>query len=579
MNLAEFQIIEHTNALYRKITPVLLFTSLTICCLVVVTLWFHYHPVFIICWFLVAGSLQALRYFTKIEFCKVTLTQDNYRGWLNKLLLYSFLLGLSWGIVLLFSVSSQHLLELLILTTIYFALTSTSSSYMGVYFPAYLAFVLPQATLFIVKLIYIGESTYYIFAALVATYFLFITTLARNTHARENKVSELTFQNKELYDKVVAQKEVAENAVLAKNQFLAAASHDLRQPMHAQGLFITALEYSDLPDKAKPLANKIKRSSTALSSLLNGLLDISRLDYHSVEFEPKAVELDPILYQIHQQYFDSAADQETELELKISTSIYVDSDEQLLTRLIRNLVDNAVKFTQNGKITVCVTTQKKHAIISISDTGKGIPEHEQQNIFSEFTQLNNPERDRQKGLGLGLAIVKRLTALMKMPIKMHSIEGKGTTFSLTLPLTESTQLDSTPTVEPQLNSNDSLADQVIVVIDDNKTILDAMRLIIEQWQAKIVTAETPESAISTLDHFGLQPTLIISDLRLRKNKTGIDAIHLLRKEFNNPISAILITGDTATKQTELAKDSELPLLYKPIDAEQLRAKINELLDV
>ena len=248
-------------------------------------------------------------------------------------------------------------------------------------------------------------------------------------------MSKLTYDNNSLFDDVVNQKELAENAVLAKNQFLAAASHDLRQPLHAQGLFVTALEYSQLSPEGKTLAGKIKSSNDALSSLLNGLLDISQLDSDSSEYQAGEIELNPILQQIHQQYFDCAAENETEFELKVEPGLFVLSDKTLLSRLIRNLVDNAVKFTDKGKISILSKIEDGNLFLSISDTGKGIPEDEQKNVFNEFTQLNNPERDRQKGLGLGLAIVKRISNRISVPIDISSSVGKGTTFTLTLPLT------------------------------------------------------------------------------------------------------------------------------------------------
>ena len=420
--------------------------------------------------------------------------------------------------------------------------------------------------------------TYYIFAGLIGLYYLLITSLARNTGLMARNVSELTFHNNNLYDDVVAQKEVAEKAVLAKNQFLAAASHDLRQPLHAQGLFITALEYSQLSPEANVLAEKIKLSSDSLNSLLNGLLDISSLDSNNTEYNPGDVTLSSVLKQIHQQYFDYAAENESELELLIHDDIVVTSDENLLSRLIRNLVDNAVKFTHNGKIIISTKIHDSNILLSISDTGKGIPLEQQENIFTEFTQLDNPERDRQKGLGLGLAIVQRISFLMGIPLRLESSVGKGSTFILSIPLSQNNIRHENTELEKGETEKDSLKGHVIVVIDDESVILDGMRMIIERWQATVITAENTDQAIEKLDHQGLQPNLIISDLRLRDGKSGIEAIDVLRTEFNSQVKAFLITGDTAQERIEMAEHAGLTLLHKPVKPKLLHETINRALE-
>jgi len=577
MKLLDFQRIEQTKILYRKTTATLLLTSLSIYSLVMATLWSHHNVIMLLVWYFFGVTTLLLRHRTKKQFSTVKLTTENYYLWLNKLLFFSFLLGLSWGLILLLTVSPDHFLNLVVLTTIYCALTATNGYYLGVYFPAYLAFALPTILLFITKLVFIGGSNYTIFAGLITLHFVFITSLARKTHAAANHVSELTYQNNQLYDSVVAQKEVAENAVLAKDQFLAAASHDLRQPLHAQGLFITALEYSNLPSKAQKLLEKVKLSSDALNALLNGLLDISRLDSNTLENEPQELELKPILHQIHQQYFDCAAEKETELLMDCQNDIYVYCDENLLIRLIRNLVDNAVKFTKNGKITIRATIEEKQALLSIIDTGKGIPEDQQENIFNEFTQLNNPERDRQKGLGLGLAIVKRISDLMSIGLNMQSRVAKGTTFTLAIALSENQQPELNAKQNNNKTEDDFLKSQVVVVIDDEADIRTGMKLIIERWHANVVVACDAEKAIAKLDHQGLQPHFIVSDFRLRKGKNGIDAINELRKEFNTPIKAILVTGDTSPERIAMAEKLKIPLLFKPLDSEILRTAIDQML--
>jgi len=361
MKLSDFQLIEQINHLYHKTTQVILFTSICSYTLVLSTLFLQHKTLYLLLWYVSGITLLLLRYQSQKSFLTIELNLDNYKPWLNKLLIYSFLIGLSWGAILLSSVTPNHTLELVVLTFVYCAVTSTSSSYLGIYLPAYFAFTLPMLVLFLTRLIYLGESTYYIFAGLITLYYLFITLLARGAHESSKRISELTFQNDLLYEEVVEQKEVAESAVLGKSRFLASASHDLRQPLHAQGLFITALEYSNLPKKATQLTTKIKRSSEALNNLLNGLLDISRLESDSFENAPKTLEVKPLISNIYQEYVDTAAEKETELTLTADDDLFIHCDESLFLRLVRNLVDNAVKFTDNGEISILAQSRERHS--------------------------------------------------------------------------------------------------------------------------------------------------------------------------------------------------------------------------
>jgi len=209
--------------------------------------------------------------------------------------------------------------------------------------------------------------------------------------------------------------------------------------------------------------------------------------------------------------------------------------------------------------------------------GKGIPNDEIANIFNEFTQLNNPERDRQKGLGLGLAIVKRLITRMGVQLDVDSTFGEGSKFTLTIPLLELKEADIKTEDEALLFSNDDLKLLTFIVIDDEIDILEGMKLTIEHWGAKVVTATSADQAIENLDEQGLQPDFIVADFRLREGKNGIEAIEQLRKEFDEPIKAILVTGDTSSERIKLAESAQLPLLFKPVTSQVLRTTLDRIL--
>jgi len=576
MNLSQYQLLEQTNALYRKITPILLFTSFASYSLALIAMWSHHSKLWLLGWYIFSISLLVIRDHNKQRFSKDALTIKNYKIWLYQLFTIALLLGFSWGVLLLFVINLNNQFELLVLTTIYFSLISTNNSYLGVYQPAYFAFTLPPTVLFIFKLMFIGGTTCYIFSALILIYFVFISSLSRKAHSASRDASKLTYQNSSLFNDVVKQKDIADKAVLSKNQFLAAASHDLRQPLHAQGLFVTALEYSELSQDAKILANRIKTSNGALSSLLNGLLDITKLESNAKEYQPKNIVLNVILERINQQYFDLAAENGTRLKLKVHDDINVFSDDYLLSRLITNLVDNAVKFTHDGVILIHTKMQANKVLLTVADTGSGIPENQHKYVFEEFTQLDNSERDREKGLGLGLSIVKRISQVINVPVELKSRIDQGTQFTLTLNKTSKKTRRLKENKAKKELKNYSLKGKRILVIDDDKDILDGMRLIINRWDASVITAENVTEALIKLNN--KKPDMIISDLRLREGKTGIEAIETLRKTFEEKISAVLITGDTAAERIEMAKEAELKLLHKPVDTQLLQTTISQFIN-
>lgn len=580
MQLAEFQRLEQIKALYKQITPSLLVVAISVYTLSFIVLWPVYDKLTLTIWYVSGGIITVLRRESAKKFLKQTITIDEYGSWSRQAIIWAFLSGISWGFIYVFFASPDHFFRLLILLGVFSALITLSAANFGMYFPVYFAFSLPSTLLFFGKIIYIGGELFYIAGALVVAFFIEMTSIALTTQKAFNRTSELHFFNNKLMREVVTQKETAENAVHAKNQFLAAASHDLRQPLHAQGLFIDAMLDQNLSPEADEIVSKIQLSTEALNSLLNSLLDISRLDADSVEYTPQHMPLSPMLNSIIQEYLERANENGSNIVLNAPKNLAVYCDEALLYRLIRNLIDNAVKFTENGSITICAKMTYKKVTVTISDTGKGIPDNQQDNVFTEFTQLDNPERDRQKGLGLGLAIVKRLSKLMDVPVSMESSLGKGTTFSLALPSSINSSIEIQKNLnrpQDQIETTQTFNNHVILVIDDEAEILEGMQYLVETWQAKIITATDTEMAVKTLTERKLTPTLILADFRLRDNQNGIDAISIIREHFGASISAILVTGDTSPDRLQLALSANLTVLHKPVNPQTLRKTVSHVI--
>jgi len=376
---------------------------------------------------------------------------------------------------------------------------------------------------------------------------------------------------------LTAQKQSAEAAVLAKSKFLATASHDLRQPLHAMSLLVSALKEKIRPDnsEARQLAGYIEASAHSMENMLSTLLDLSRLDAGVVVARPVCLPVEPVLERLRQQ-FQPIAD-EKGIELRIPSSrLGIFTDPALLERILSNLLSNAVRYTDRGKVLLALRRiQKEWVRIEVWDTGRGIPGSYRERIFEEYFQLENPERDRGKGLGLGLAIVKRLSQLLGTPVQVQS-GPKGTCFSLrTARCLPSTGGQPASTAAPALAV---LPEQAMVAfVEDDETILEAMAALFEQWGIELAAGGDAAAVKADLLELGRVPDVILSDYRLRGGRNGIEAINELRAVFGPHIPAALITGDTAPSTIQAISASGLPMLHKPVKPAKLRALLTHLL--
>lgn len=357
------------------------------------------------------------------------------------------------------------------------------------------------------------------------------------------------------------------DANTAKSKFLAAASHDLRQPIHAQGLFLDVLARTELTPHQTALLNNARSASAASSDMLNALLDFSRIEAGVIEPQIVACNLQRIFHKIEND-LAPMADAKNIVYRSRDTFCIVQTDPILLELILRNLVSNAIRYTQKGGVLVACRRHHNNADIEVWDTGIGIKQEDQKSVFREFHQLGNPERDRQKGMGLGLAIADGLARTMEHGLTLSSTPGRGSVFRLTLPLATNDALSEK--VESPLDS--SILENVrVLVIDDDEAVRLAMLHLLQAWGCLCEAAGSIDEALNLAQ--ANPPDLIISDYRLRDNRTGVEAISLLRSLINKSLPALLITGDTASERLREAKASGLPILHKPVLASQLYQKL------
>jgi signal transduction histidine kinase/ActR/RegA family two-component response regulator len=398
--------------------------------------------------------------------------------------------------------------------------------------------------------------------------------LQEYSHYLEQKVAERTAE-------LEAQTQEAIRANQTKTRFLAVASHDLRQPLHALRLFVEVLENRINDDDLRPLVQKIQHSITALASLFDALLDSSRLDAGIIQPDLQSFYLSKFFNYLHDEFYSQA--EQKGLSLIFDQSDFqIQSDPVLLERILRNLLTNALKYTDQGEIRVnCQKISSSRAItggdkeylqITVSDTGVGIPEEQQEEIFTEFHQLQNPDHDRLQGLGLGLSIVKRLAQLLEHPLAMQSKVGQGSSFTITVPLSQETT--ATIALSSLSEDPDTLFSGRILVIDDEAFVRRATKLQLESWGYQVLTADSQETALQRLLDTNFLPEVILADYRLRNRKTGIEAIHYIQSHLGKTIPSILVTGDTATECLKDVQASGYKLLYKPVKPAHLRKLIS-----
>ncbi|MEO5862597.1 MAG: ATP-binding protein [Burkholderiales bacterium] len=373
---------------------------------------------------------------------------------------------------------------------------------------------------------------------------------------------------------LTAQKEEAERANLAKSRFLAAATHDLRQPMHALVLFVAALKDRIHYPEVSRIVHSIESSVTAMQGMFNALLDISRLDAGVLQAHPQDFYLQALFDRLLLDFTPHAMEKQIRLRI-VPTQSIVRTDPVLLERILMNLISNGIRYTSEGGVVVGCRRTKGGVRIEVWDSGSGIPEHRRKEIFQEFVQLNNPERDRNKGLGLGLAIVERMARLLGSQIEIKSVESRGSVFSIKVPRGNAKRLvdDGTPPVALRRRQ---LKDTLVVFVDDEATILEGMEVLLSDWGCQPIIAATAVGALAGLARASRPPDIIVSDYRLREHENGIDLIARIRERYSADIPGILISGDTGPELLREAKDRGLHILHKPMRPAKLRALIDHL---
>jgi signal transduction histidine kinase/CheY-like chemotaxis protein len=566
--------IEQIRSIYRNSTPSVITTLITVCVLTGALVYIDAAPSSKAAVVIAAMCAQTFaRLALYRAFARHARDLVDWRPWAAGFSVGAFLGGFTIGTGSVWMMDASRPDVQIVALLLIFAVTGGAVGAMGAYLPAFYVFFFSVSLVPAVWLFWLGDVWHITVGALFVLWFLAVAEQARRTSHNFTEAIRLRLENQNLVEDLRREKAAAEEANVAKSRFLASASHDLRQPVHAMSLFVSALRAHDMNPEARGLLDHIDASVRSLSGLFGGLLDISRLDAGVVEVSRSSFAIQPIIERVCRDYEAEAATKHIELRVR-PTRAFVNTDAMLFERILRNIVANAVAYTDRGRILVGCR-RGSQLRVQVWDTGRGIEPAEQGRVFQEFYQIGNPERDRTRGVGLGLAIVKRLTALLDHRLELRSELGKGTRFSIDVPYASALAqggIAATHAAPAPAQQGSGL----ILVVDDEVAIQLAMKSLLQSWGYSVVAAGSGAEMLERVATNPTVPRLIICDYRLRDNETGSEVIERLRHEYNEELPGMLITGDTGPDRLKEAQASGYRLLHKPVPNAKLREAIAQL---
>jgi len=402
--------------------------------------------------------------------------------------------------------------------------------------------------------------------------------LAAMNSELERRVAEQNAELLDALDRMRQARDAAEAADRAKSNFLATASHDLRQPAHALGLYLAALRAEPLSEPQTDLVQRMTGSLAALDTMFNALLDISRMDGGAVAPQPGVFALDPLLRRLADEFAPQAEARGLRLALRLPSAEVrpcTFSDAVLVERIVRNLVTNAVKYTARGGVLLACRLRKTpepHWQVEVWDTGVGIADADRARVFEEFFQVGNPGRDLGNGLGLGLAIVRRLTRLLGLTLEMRSRPGRGSYFGLRLPAVQASAAPAT--LLPPLAAAPTLAGMTVAMIEDNADVRSAMRALLQRWGCLVFEGADAGEVLRHL-HNHAPPQAIVADFRLRDGRTGPHEVQHLLARWGAALPVLIVSGESDPTQLGVIEAAGHACLAKPVAAGPLRSWLEQ----
>lgn len=367
-------------------------------------------------------------------------------------------------------------------------------------------------------------------------------------------------------------RDAAETANQSKDKYLAAASHDLLQPLNAARLLIATLRERDLQAAESNLVERIHQALEGAEDLLADLLDIARLDSRAIRPDLAVYRLDELLAPLASEFQPVAEAAGLELRVRIPR-LAVNTDFRLLTRILRNFLSNACRYTGEGRVLLGCRRRGAHLLIQVADTGRGIPADKLEEIFLEFNQLDAGRAADRKGVGLGLAIVERIARMLDYRIRVQSQPGRGSLFSIEVPLADYVAPAAAP--RPQESLGDPLPGRRVLVVDNEPDIQQSMQVLLTQWGCEVRVAGNLDEARARLGNWDAE--LLLVDYHLDEGANGCELIAALRRESGTPLPAVMITAERSEQCRRRLHEHGIPLLNKPVKPGKLRAVLSQFL--
>jgi signal transduction histidine kinase/CheY-like chemotaxis protein len=547
-------------------------------------LWDQAPPVAFAAWIALIALNQAWRGLLVHAWRRAQPGLDATRRWGRYWAMGSTIAGSLWGTAALVMFPSSPAHQSLLIVCL-FSVVLGGLNLTAVYRPAFYGFALPALVPLIVRVALEGDAVHADIALVMSVALAFVLAFGHQLNDVLTRSLAMRYENldliEELREKSRAANEArasAEAANLSKSQLLAAASHDLRQPLHALGLYVAALAARAGSATWQPLVTSIQRALAALEAQFEQLLDLSRLEAGALTPAPARVTLGPLFAKVLAELSPHAEHKRIVLRAA-ATRLAVRSDPALLERIVRNLVANAIRYTEHGGVLVGARRVDGSVAVDVIDTGVGIPAPLQSRIFEEFYQVRDAHTSRaHAGLGLGLAIVRRLAGLLGHRVEVASRVGRGSRFRVIADAAAPVAAQRVGALAMRrANACATIDGAVVAVVDDDAEAVNAMSVLFETWGARVAGGSALPEVLDALGGLERYPDLVVADLRLAHGGSGVCAVQRLRDELGVAVPALLVSGDTSPAAERDARAAGLPLLGKPVVPAVLHAAASGLL--
>lgn len=542
--------------------------------LLATAMWTQVAPTWWLAWFALVALNQWWRWRLTLAWRRANPGPAAIARWGRYWAIGSGLGGALWGLAAVVAFPDSQAHQALLIVCL-FGVALGGLNLTAVWRPSFYGFVLPALLPLIVRVAWEGDTVHLNTAAVMAVVLVFVLAFGHRVNDLLTQALAMRHENVDLIAGLREQtraamdaRAAAETANRAKSQLLAAASHDLRQPLHAVGLFVCALVARIQDTETRAIAQRAQAALAALDMQFGQLIDLSRLEAGALEPERARVALAPLLASLVTEFGPQAQAKGLRL-VAVSSRLVVDSDPALLGRMLRNLVANAVRYTRSGGIAIGARRRGRDVAIEVVDTGVGIVAEHRERIFEEFYQVRSPSHAGRRGMGLGLAIVRRLAELLGHRIEVNTQAGRGSRFGIVAPRVTDVRSAasagrSTESGAALGSAEATLAGTTIAVIDDDPLAIEGMRALFVAWGAEVAGGRDADEALRALGRLERYPDLIVADLWLDRCASGLDAVSRLRDELGMPVPAIIVSGDLSVDAAQSARSAGLALLPKPV---------------